>query len=227
MCAASLTWDDNNSGAAEEDGFKVYRSNAPIDLTALPAPIATLPANTTAYEDPAPILGDNYYVVSTYKAGSIRFLVFDMKTIGAGGVVVSQKWRVFISSVGSNGDAAIAEIEMRDSLGGADLCSGGTPSASSQFSGSFSSAKAFDNSTGSIWAATAGDVGSSGAWVEYQFPTAVSIVQIAITARSGSFSDQAPKDFDLEYWDGAAWVSVLSVTGGAVWSSLEQRVYDV
>ncbi len=84
MCAVSLTWDDNNSGAAEEDGFKVYRSNLPIDLAALPVPIATLPSGTTAYDDLAPLVGDNYYAVSTYKAGSVRFLVFDLITLGAG-----------------------------------------------------------------------------------------------------------------------------------------------
>lgn len=89
MCAVRLTWDDNNSGASEEDGFKVYRSSAPIDLAALPAPITTLPSGSTAYDDLMPLSGDNYYVVSTYRAGSVRYLEFDVITIGGGGPVTS------------------------------------------------------------------------------------------------------------------------------------------
>lgn len=66
-----LTWEDRNVG---EDGHKIYRSTTPIDLEALPAPLATLPANASSYEDLNVLVGQTYYyIVSVFRGGEEKF----------------------------------------------------------------------------------------------------------------------------------------------------------
>lgn len=64
-----LEWVDN-SGA--EDGYRVYRSEEPLSVDALPAPIATLPADTEVYDDSTVTPGVTYYYrVVAYTNGPI------------------------------------------------------------------------------------------------------------------------------------------------------------
>lgn len=53
-----LRWDDPNFG---EDGHKLYRSMSPMDPFDLPAPIATLAANVTSFDDGDVVGGEVYY----------------------------------------------------------------------------------------------------------------------------------------------------------------------
>lgn len=72
MAGIRLTWDDLNAGAAAVDGFRIYRSDAPIDPAALPPPIATLARGVTSYNDPDGLASD-YYLVEAYKGAASRF----------------------------------------------------------------------------------------------------------------------------------------------------------
>ena len=53
-----LVFEDKNQA---EDGHRVYRSASPMDPQALPAPIATLGANVTSYDDGDVVPGNTYY----------------------------------------------------------------------------------------------------------------------------------------------------------------------
>lgn len=120
----------------------------------------------------------------------------------------STKWRINITATDSvSGDGlgspTIAEMEMRGSIGGADLCTGGTASASSD-DGSNPAAGAFaNNADGTIWVAG----GLAPQWLEYDFTTAKTIEQVSITSYYGA---DAPLAFDVQYWDGAAWQTYWS-----------------
>lgn len=62
--AISLTWTD---ACSFEEGFRIYRSTSPMDVNSLPAPLDTLPPNTTSYVDSATTAGVTYYYrVSAY-----------------------------------------------------------------------------------------------------------------------------------------------------------------
>lgn len=68
MKTVRLSWVDLNSGASQEDEFRIYRSTAPIDPDNLPAPLATLPPDTEVYDDGDAADGTNYY----YAVGALK-----------------------------------------------------------------------------------------------------------------------------------------------------------
>ena len=84
-----------------------------------------------------------------------------------------------------------AEMEMRESAGGADATGSGTASAGSTFSG-FPASNAFDNNAASLWSGS-GDATDS-AWLAYDFGSGVTkdIVQISFTARNDIDYTQSP-----------------------------------
>lgn len=66
MATVFLYWTDNN---LIEDGFKVYRSDTPIDEGSLPPPIVQLEPDTTEFVDnEAPDFTTVYYKVSAILA---------------------------------------------------------------------------------------------------------------------------------------------------------------
>lgn len=60
-----LTWQDNSS---TEDGFRIYRSTAPIDIVTPPNPLASVLADTTTYDDESAVDNEIYY----YRVAAIR-----------------------------------------------------------------------------------------------------------------------------------------------------------
>lgn len=93
----------------------------------------------------------------------------------------------------------IGEIEMLNAVGGTDQCNGGTADASSEFSGSFTAANAFDNGAG-VWAPS---TGNATCWIRYTFGSAVAVPSFTMLTPNAT---TGPKQVILEYWDGAAWV---------------------
>jgi len=67
MTSAVIKWDDINASTVPI-GFKVYRSDTPIDPNGtLPAPLATLTRDIFEYEDTTVVFGNTYYYrVSAY-----------------------------------------------------------------------------------------------------------------------------------------------------------------
>lgn len=65
MATMTLTWKDLNIG---EDGFNIYRSEAPMDINNMPTPIATLGPNVGSYDDTTGVNGTLYY----YRVGVLK-----------------------------------------------------------------------------------------------------------------------------------------------------------
>jgi hypothetical protein len=93
---------------------------------------------------------------------------------------------------------------MAETSGGADQCVGGTPSASSSFSALYEADAAFDNDAGTFWVSQTADVTG---WIEYQFTSPKSIVEIRYQTRIDGFANQSPADAELQYWNGSSWVA--------------------
>lgn len=128
-------------------------------------------------------------------------------------------WRIYITdTTGSNMLISPYEAEFRGSVGGADLCNGGTALSSHSVTNIY---KLFDNNTSTYF-----NNGSPGVdtWFQYDFGLGneVDVKEIAMLAR---YSSQMPKDFKLQYSDNgtdftdvATWTNE-TWTGGA-WKAL-------
>lgn len=56
------------------DSVKIYRDVNPIDLNALPAPLATLPGNATTFSDVTAVRNTvYYYVIASFKGSDVLF----------------------------------------------------------------------------------------------------------------------------------------------------------
>jgi len=144
---------------------------------------------------------------------------------GAPAAAQSSRWRIYISDVGSNGYPSLAEVEMRSGIGGADIAIGGAVSASSNWGADYP-ANAFDDNLTTFWAGGV-PVTTSASWLEYTFASSVAIREISLSARNDTWSDQAPRDFELQYWDGTAWLAAISRLAEPAWGVGEQRIYSV
>jgi hypothetical protein len=79
-----LSWRDRNQGLAQEEGFRIYRDTAVLDLEDMPAPLATLDPDVTTYEDDTVAAATTYYyAVSAFLDDREEFLVFDPVTTAA------------------------------------------------------------------------------------------------------------------------------------------------
>lgn len=112
-------------------------------------------------------------------------------------------WRINASTAlasGGTGTVNIAECEMASSYGGANLCVGGTPSASSNVGGRNPTA-AFDGSfaSTSFWAASA----ALPQWLMYDFGAgnAKVVKEVRIAQISGTTTTRALTNFTVEYSD--------------------------
>jgi hypothetical protein len=137
-------------------------------------------------------------------------------------------WRINITA--NNGNASsqktgIMEVEMRATVGGADQCTGGTPSASSENSG-FEASKAFDNNaTTTQWLSNASEP-SAPWWLKYQFASAVDVAEVSIVPPTTL--TRAPKDFDIQYSDdNSAWTTWLAVTNVTDWATNTAKLFSL
>lgn len=133
-------------------------------------------------------------------------------------------WRIYITETqgGALALPAIAEIELRETLGGADLTS---PSTSSSASSSFDDGAgtvyepvlAIDNQVASYWVAG----GYTPQWLRIDMQTAKIVRQIAITPYSGS-SSNTPKSWSIQgSSDGSTFTTVKTFTNEASWTGLK------
>ena len=128
-------------------------------------------------------------------------------------------WRVWITAV-AGFYHAIAEVELRESVGGADQTGAGTASAHNSLYGAPSNA--VDNDTGTFWQAFDN---SFPAWWKYDFGSGVTkaLQEISITPRTGDYN-RAPSAFDIEWSDDdSIWESVGSFTHS--WADATPQVF--
>lgn len=136
--------------------------------------------------------------------------------------MASDTWRFEIAH--NDGDASyigIEEIELRATVGGADQCSGGTASASSEYNATYAAAKAFDDSIGTRWVTAGGQIW---AHIQYLFGSSVTVAEYSIIPDSTDYP-RAPKSFILEYYDGSDWIPADTRYAETSWSG--EREYTV
>lgn len=120
---------------------------------------------------------------------------------------LSTQWRIYVTASQGSTRASFTEIEMRDTVGGADLCTGGTASASSQASGSFIPSYAFDNTITTRWGSSI----SPPHWIQYTFAAAVQIRQLVLSVMAAGESE-GPLTWKLQYFEGGAWQDAYVIT---------------
>lgn len=150
-------------------------------------------------------------------------------------------WRILLREYGGNG--GLGELQMRASLGGANVAVGGVPYASSQLNTSYTPAKAFDGltvdtGTANAWQASAaaggGGLGSY-PWLAYDFGAGneKDIAEIVIFApgASGIAVTTMVTAFDWQYSDNnVTWKTQRSVDmdkQSNPWVYGTSRVFDV
>lgn len=131
-------------------------------------------------------------------------------------------WRINVSA--NDGDTnylAIAEVEMRASVGGADQCAGGTASASAS-DGTSPPSNAFDNNATTRWSTP---VGTLTGWLAYQFSSAVDVLECTIRAHPTSPA-RSPRTGTIEYSDdGVAWIVLLKFGPETGWTNGQVRTF--
>jgi len=73
-----LTWNEDN---LSEDGHRVYRSSAPMNVDSLPTHIAELDADVTSYEDGDVVPGNTYYYRVSAFVGSVEKVSVELEAI--------------------------------------------------------------------------------------------------------------------------------------------------
>lgn len=132
-------------------------------------------------------------------------------------------WRIYVTaSNGTTWHQIGAELELRQSIGGADESSVGTASASGQISNDYAASKAFDNTAGTMWNAPA----ATGR-LQFAFATNREVVEYTVAARNDGFLTDTPKNWTFEYSDnGTSWSTAHTVTNATGWSLGEVRTYS-
>ncbi len=142
---------------------------------------------------------------------------------GYDGTTAYADWRVFMD--GNDGDpndnTAIAELEFHSTVGGANIISGGTATASSDYSGT-SVPLAIDGNITTFWASNA-----QPCWYEYAFASPVVVLEVKITTRDDTYYLQGPGNVHLQYYNGTAWIDA-TVWENISWTSAGQaQTFDV
>lgn len=133
-------------------------------------------------------------------------------------------WRVFISAVAGGGGVEYTsadEVEMRESVGGASVCTGGAIIASSEvdLGGNGRASEAYDGSLFTYWVSEL----SPPQWIGYHFASAKEIVEIAI--HNPADDPGNPEALSLEYSDdGIGWTSADNWSGAA-WPTAGWQVF--
>lgn len=179
----------------------------------------------------APTAADTGTITATVtdalgKTGSVTF---DVVALAAGAF---KYWRVFITAANSTPVyGSIQELEFRATVGGATLCTGGSPIASSYYTPpDYFPSIAFDGDITSVgpnppecWAASGIETQP---WLGYVLPAPSAVSQIMVCARHTTPA-QSPKDFTIQASDdGAAWVDQWSVTNQTAWAAGEIRTFN-
>jgi len=117
-------------------------------------------------------------------------------------------WRLLVTYNNGGNAVGLQELDMHSTASGANVATGGTATASETYSG-LSPANAFDGNASTIWG-TASQI--SGAWIQYQFASATSIVEYAITTRNDGYWNQVPMRWQFQYSDdGTTWTTADNV----------------
>lgn len=135
-------------------------------------------------------------------------------------------WRLFFpANFPGESRTGVAICEMRSAIGGPNVATGGTASASSQLTGTTGAENAFDGNVNSRWE-SASNAGPH--WLMYQFAAPVDIVELALRPFGSTSPSTPPGSFTLQSSDdGLAWNDVANFENVRPWSAGETRLYRV
>jgi hypothetical protein len=133
-------------------------------------------------------------------------------------------WRInFADSHYGLASVIVSEIEMKSSIGGTDLTTGKTASASIAYE---PAANAIDNNNATFWQAFNALNVVLPAWLMVDFVDPVVIVEYTIRAEVTQTSS-APKTWTLQYsTNNTDWLDMHTVNNAPGWSSSELRTYN-
>ena len=130
-------------------------------------------------------------------------------------------WRIFL--LNNNGDTyylAVNEVELRGSVGGADITTPATPvTASSHYDASLEPKYTVDNllSTDPRWISATFFVADQ--WLRYDLGTPTPVAQVAVCFNDPGGSGRSPKDLRIEGSnDGANFTTVKTFLGNTSWT---------
>ena len=153
-------------------------------------------------------------------------------------------WRLVCKRSQSGSNVGIGELQMRTSIGGTNVATGGTPSASS-FQGAYTAAKAFDDLTvdtgaGNAWASNGGYSGgvptaTTFQWLQYDFGSGndkdIQEIVLFCPGTGGLGPGDMVVAFDIQWSDdGAAWTTQRSIWidfVAAPWTASSSKIIDV
>lgn len=133
-------------------------------------------------------------------------------------------FRINVTANNGRSTLNIAEFELRASVGGPTIATGGTPSASTVFGSTWSADKGFDANASTFWSAT----GPTG-WLQYDLGAGneASLAQYAVRGRSDA-NDGSPKDWTFEgSLNGSDWTTLDTVTSETGWANGELRAFTL
>jgi hypothetical protein len=147
--------------------------------------------------------------------------------VGGGGGGLNNtfsKWRILILRTGGTGAAAIGDLEMASTVGGANIVTGGTASASSFLNATFVPANAFNFDGGNtFWVST-----SELSWLRYDFPAAVTVKEVKITSRNDAFQGDSPILSQIQgSTDGISWANVGGLHYAIGWTAGQVRTFEL
>lgn len=130
---------------------------------------------------------------------------------------------VFKTLIGST-NVSVAEFEVKDSVEGSDLCSGGTATSRSSIGAGYVASKAVDDDNATMW--NEAFIADS-SWWAYEFTSAVDLLEYTIRARS-SYLNDSPTSWDIYIWDSDEddWIFLGSESTSADWTASEIRTFD-
>lgn len=135
----------------------------------------------------------------------------------------STQWRLLFPTpnILSTDTTVVYEVEMRQTIGGADECTGGTASASTVAT---NAAFAFNNNGKTdFWSSTAGGVGSD-QWLQYTFTSPKTIREITILPFDATHISSTIR---VQYHDGTTWQTYWEVTGVFDWANDTTRTLSI
>jgi hypothetical protein len=142
---------------------------------------------------------DNVTWTTAWSVTTSGWVVGTAKTFTKPSAAAHRYWRIrpFKSFNGATGGFGIAEVEMKETVGGTDATGSGTASARTTFSGT-SAANAFDNSNSTIYSHNT--VVAESDWLQYDFGSGVtkSIVEVTLLPRQDTSWQQAPTSAYVE-----------------------------
>ncbi len=137
-------------------------------------------------------------------------------------------WRILCESAANSTYYGIRDLQFRETVGGADAATGGTPISGADRGVGKTAAEAFDDPSGiSYWGADK-SAGAANTWIGYTFASAVKVLQVQLLSRNDSFYDQTPREWRLQYSDDlVTWHDVMAVGREDPWTQNVARTYDV